>query len=113
MRQAGVLAAAGLVALREIAPRVHEDHATARQLAEGLGALPGIEIDPEHVRINLVFFRLADDVPLTAFEVVERLKQKNIWVGVLGTSRFRAVTHYWITPKHIEQVVAAFRDVLA
>lgn len=113
MRQAGVLAAAGLIALCEMAGRVHEDHATARQLAEGLATIPGIEIEPEKVRINIVFFRLADGVPLSAFEVAERLKQRHVWVGARDARRFRAVTHYYITPEHIEQVIAAFREVLS
>jgi threonine aldolase len=113
MRQAGVLAAAGLVALRDIAPRMHEDHATARQLAEGLAKLPGIEIDVERVRINMVFFRLADGVPLTAIEIAERLKRQGIWLGARDARHFRLVTHYWITPAHVEQVIAALRDILA
>lgn len=113
MRQAGVLAAAGLIGLREIVPRLHEDHATARQLAEGLAELPGIEIDLERVRINIVFARLADDLPLTAPALAARLRERNVWVGARDARRLRLVTHYWITPEHIEAVIAAFRDVLA
>ena len=113
MRQAGVLAAAGLVALREMTGRLHEDHATARQLAEGLASIPGIEIDLDRVRINLVFFRLADDVPLTARDVVGHLRQQNIWIGARGGRQFRAVTHYWITPEHVELLITAMRKLLA
>lgn len=112
MRQAGVLAAAGIVALREVAPRLHEDHATARRLALGLADIPGIVIDPDRVRINMVFFRLADDVQLAVSQVAERLRQQEIWVGAAGERAFRLVTHYWITPEHIDRVVAAFREVL-
>jgi threonine aldolase len=113
MRQAGVLAAAGLVAFQEVLPRLHDDHATARQLAEGLAAVPGIELDPANVHINLVFFRLAEDAKLSAFEVDARLREYGIWTGARDERRFRLVTHYWITPQHIERVVDAFREVLA
>lgn len=112
MRQAGVLAAAGLIALREMTQRLHEDHVTARQLAEGLAALPGVEIDLSRVRTNMVYFRLADDVPLSAYEVAERLRGRGIWLGPRDERRFRLVTHYWITPAHVDQVLAALRDVL-
>ncbi len=112
MRQAGILAAAGLVALREMAPRIHEDHATARQLAEGLAALPGVVIDLDRVRINIVNFRLADEVPLSAFDLAERLQQQGIWLGARDRRSFRLVTHYWITPADVEKVIAALRDAL-
>ncbi len=113
MRQAGVLAAAGLVAMREMIGRIHEDHATARQLAEGLARLPGIEIDLERVRINMVIMRLADSVPYTADEIAARLRERGILVGGRGERSFRLVTHYWITPAVVEQVIAAFEEILA
>lgn len=112
MRQAGVLAAAGLIGLRDIAPRMAEDHAVARQLAEGLSAIPGIIVDLDHVRINIVYIRLADDVPLTAFEIDQRLQARRIWLGARSERFFRAVTHYWIRPAHVEQVLSALRDIL-
>jgi threonine aldolase len=65
------------------------------------------------VRINMVFFRLADGVPLTAIEIAERLKRQGIWLGARDARHFRLVTHYWITPAHVEQVIAALRDILA
>ncbi len=113
MRQAGVLAAAGLVALRDIAPRMADDHAVACQLAEGLATIPGIEVDVERVKINIVYFRLAEAVPLTAFEVEERLKAQGIWLGARSDRFFRSVTHYWIKPAHVEQVLTALREVLS
>jgi threonine aldolase len=60
----------------------------------------------------MVFFRLADNVQLTGPQVAERLRQHEIWVGGAGERSFRLVTHYWITPEHIDRVVAAFKDGL-
>ncbi len=113
MRQAGILAAAGLVALREVAPRLHEDHATARQLAEGLSHIPGIEVDLEQVRINMVFIHFTDEVRLSVSDIAEQMAQRGVWVGGRDPRGLRLVTHYWITPAHIEQVIAAFREVLS
>jgi len=112
MRQAGVLAAAGLVAMRDMIGRIHEDHATARQLAAGLARLPGVEIDLERVRINIVTMRLADSVPYTAPQIAEQLSARGILVGARDERSFRLVTHYWITPVVVEQVIAAFEEIL-
>jgi threonine aldolase len=66
MRQAGILAAAGLIALNEMIERLADDHAHARLLAEGLARLPGVRVDVDKVRTNMVFFDLTDDVPLSS-----------------------------------------------
>lgn len=115
MRQAGILAAAGLVALDTIVPRLHEDHANARALAEGLAALPHLTIDMATVQTNMFFFRLNETAPLTPDELVNRLKDE---FGILTFAYhnhgrdFRLVTHYWITREHVEQVIAAMRALL-
>lgn len=113
MRQAGVLAAAGLISLREMVGRLGEDHVNARRLADGLAALPGLVLDPSQVRINIVLAELAPDVPLDAYQVAERLQQYGILVGVRGERAFRLVTHYWITPEAVAQTIAAFAEGLA
>lgn len=113
MRQAGILAAAALVAFRDIMPRLGDDHVTARQLADGLAQIPGILVVPEQVHINIVQVQLAAEVSQTAFEIAEKLKAKGIWVGARDARNFRLVTHYWISEEHIQQVVAAFEDALA
>jgi hypothetical protein len=92
MRQAGILAAAGLIALREMTLRLHEDHANARRLAEGLAAIPGLEVDLDRQYINMVFFRLADGVPLSTPDICARLREKNIYVEGYD-AHFRLVTH--------------------
>jgi threonine aldolase len=113
MRQAGVLAAAGLIALEQMTLRLDEDHANARLLAEGLAEMPQIEIDLQRVQTNMVFFGLREDVKISAPEVAERLKAHNIWLMAMGERRFRAVTHYWIHPEHVIQVLVALQGELS
>ncbi len=112
MRQAGVLAAAGLVALRDIAPRLGEDHRRARALAEGLGAIPGIVLDPGTPRTNMVYLTLDASLPADAAALAARLKARGIRVGAVGERRFRLVTHYWIDDESVSEAVAAFREAL-
>jgi threonine aldolase len=91
MRQAGVLAAAGLIALEEGPKRLHEDHANAKLLAEALATLPGVSIDPETVETNIVIFGLTGK--RTPIELVARLKARNILMSALGYNLIRLVTH--------------------
>jgi threonine aldolase len=113
MRQAGVLAAAGLIALETMTLRLDEDHENARLLAEGLAEMPQMEIDLSRVQTNMVFFGLRDDAGITAPELAERLKTHNILIMVMDERRFRAVTHYWIRPEHIIQVLVAIQKELS
>ncbi len=113
MRQAGILAAAGLIALNQMSLRLDEDHANAQALAHGLAELPGIEIDLPKVQTNMIFLRIAPDAKRTPAEIAERLKAHNIQIGGAYHNQFRAVTHYWITRNHIPQIVDAFRQVMA
>lgn len=112
MRQAGVIAAAGLVALDEMIDRLAEDHANACLLAEGLATIPGILVSPGSVQTNMVFFGLADEVELSVKEVIARLKADNIWVGDHGPRSFRAVTHYWVGPDEVALFVDRLRAAL-
>ena len=91
MRQAGILAAAGLIALEDGPKRLHEDHANARLLAEALATMPGVSIDPETVETNIVIFGLTGK--LTPAELVARLKARNIFISALGHNLIRLVTH--------------------
>jgi threonine aldolase len=113
MRQAGVLAAAGLIALEQMTLRLDEDHANARLLAEGLAEMPQIVIELDRVQTNMVFFELKEGMEVTAPELVERLKAHNIWLMARDERRFRAVTHYWIRPEHIIQVLVALQEELS
>ena len=112
MRQAGVLAAAGIVALETIAARLKEDHFRARELASGLAAIPGVELDPGTPQTNMVYLTLRNALPFDASEVARLLKEKDILVGVVGARRFRLVTHFWIDEQAVSQAVGAFREVL-
>jgi threonine aldolase len=92
MRQAGVLAAAGLIALERMPARLHEDHANARLLAEALAHIEGVAVDPERVETNIVIFRLVTG--MSATELVARLKQRGILAGTVGSDGIRLVTHH-------------------
>jgi threonine aldolase len=111
MRQAGVLAAAGIVALETMVDRMAEDHGNARALAEGLARLPGIVLDPERVPTNLVIFEMAPEGPTPA-DFVAGLAARGVKIGAIGGRRFRAVTHYGIGPEDIEQALDAAAAVL-
>lgn len=114
MRQAGMMAAAGIVALHEMTERLADDHDQARLLAEGLAQIPGIEVDMELVNTNMVYFSLADDAALTADAVTQQLHDKaNIWIGRRYTNHFRAVTHYWIGEPEVALFVETLRDIMA
>ena len=113
MRQAGILAAAGIVALETMVERLAEDHARARRLAEGLGRIPGLELDPGTPHTNMIFMSLAPvTAPLTAAQVAQRLAERSVKVGVAASNRFRLVTHYWIDDRAVDEAIAAFAQVL-
>ena len=112
MRQAGILAAAGLVALDQMVERLCEDHVRAARLADGLGAIPGIRLQPERPATNMVFLDLDESVPLTGSQLAEKLKALGILVQVTGARRFRLVAHYWIDDARVDQVVSGFRSIL-
>lgn len=113
MRQAGVLAAAGIVALETMVERLTEDHARARRLAQGLAAVPGIVLDAGTPQTNMVFLTLGEDLPLDAAQVAERLRAFGIRVHPSGRRRFRLVTHYWVDDEGVERAIDAFRKVLS
>jgi threonine aldolase len=110
MRQAGVLAAAGLIALEESPKRLPEDHANARLLAEGLAALPGVKIDPEKVVTNIVIFDVAE-TGMAADAICAQLRER----GVLGSgfgSAIRMVTHYDVSRADIETALREITEIL-
>ena len=107
MRQAGMVAAAGLVAVETMTERLGEDHARARQLAEGLAALPGITVDLGAVQTNMVYLTVAEAVGFA-----ERLETKGVRVGALGPQTVRLVTHYEITDDDVARTLTAAEEVL-
>ena len=109
MRQAGIIAAGGLYALRHHVKRLAEDHANARRLAEGLAKLPGVVIDPSTVDTNLVFFDVEDRA---ADVVVAALLARGVRMGAMGPKTIRAVTHLDVSAAGVEQALDAARAVL-
>jgi threonine aldolase len=104
MRQLGVLAAAGIVALEEMIDRLAIDHRHARMLAGGLAQLPGYQIDLETVQTNMVYVNV-EGLGLTAKEFAEKLRQLNITVSIRPPYMVRFVTHRHITEEHIVMVL--------
>jgi len=109
MRQAGIIAAGGVYALRHHVERLADDHANARRLADGLAGLPGIALDPKSVDTNIVFFDLTGR--LDAATAVERLLARGVRMGALGPRTIRAVTHLDVAAAQIERAVDAARAV--
>ena len=109
MRQAGIIAAGGIYALRHQVKRLADDHANARRLAEGLAKLPGITLDPATVETNLVFFDLtrAIDAPTA----VQELLARGVRMGALGPRTIRAVTHLDVSAAAIDKTLAAAREI--
>ena len=109
MRQAGIIAAGGVYALRHNVERLAEDHANAQRLAAGLAELPGVTLDPLTVETNLVFFDLTGE--LDAPTAVERLLEHGVRMGAAGPRTIRAVTHLDVSAAQIERALEAARAV--
>jgi threonine aldolase len=111
MRQAGIIAAGGVYALRHHVDRLAEDHDNARALARGIAGLPGITLDPAHVETNIVIFDVAG-TGVTAAALAERLMAAaQVRCSVMGETRLRAVTHLDVSRKQIDAAVEAFARV--
>jgi threonine aldolase len=111
MRQAGVIAAAGIVALTEMVERLPEDHANARRLAEGLAQLPSVHVDLEAVQTNLVFADLRP--PLDSRTLADGLTRKGIRCNVFGPQRVRFALHYEIRAPGVERVLRVAASIAA
>lgn len=110
MRQAGIVAAAGLVAFESMIARLPEDHRRARTLAEGLAQIPGVKIDLDTVQTNIIVFQ----VPSTHDRVasINAFKERGLAVSDYGMRGLRMVTHYEIDDVAIAQSLDIVRDVL-
>ncbi len=109
MRQAGVIAAAGIVALTTMVDRLAQDHASARCVAEGVHGLPGVELDLGRVQTNILFLEFSRP----AAEVSAALRERGILAAPSGATRMRLVTHYHVTMADADAVVAAFRGIFS
>ncbi|MEX1020661.1 MAG: low-specificity L-threonine aldolase [Litorilinea sp.] len=111
MRQAGVIAAAGVVAVTEQVERLADDHANAQMLAQGLAALDGIGIDPATVETNLVFFELNRD-DMTPAQLSNALRARGVLINPVGGRRLRAVLNHHVTGDDVKHALQAVQDVL-
>lgn len=112
MRQAGVLAAAGLIALEEMPKRLGEDHANARLLAGELAKLDGIQLDPRRVQTNIVIFDVSG-TGLTGSQFCAAMKLRGVLVGSPNSRQVRAVTHYDITREDCATAAGAAAEVVS
>jgi threonine aldolase len=112
MRQAGVIAAAGLIALEKSPARLHLDQANAKRLAEGISAIPGLTIDPKKVRSNIVIFDCSK-TGKTAVELCDALHPHGVWAQDTARYSVRFVTHCDVDRAGIERALAVLQDVVA
>ncbi|HEY70311.1 MAG TPA: low-specificity L-threonine aldolase [Anaerolineae bacterium] len=112
MRQAGVLAAAGIVALETIVELLPEDHRRTKELSEALRILPGVVIENDPPQTNMIFLKLTDEAAVDGKALASSLANKKIKIPGHGHSRMRLVLHYWIDDEALESVIQAFNDVL-
>jgi threonine aldolase len=111
MRQAGILAAAGIYALERHVARLKTDHDHAKKLARLLQPIPVIQVAPQHVETNIVMFDIVDEQRSPA-ELVAILKQHGVLINAVGGQSYRAVTHLHITDKQIDEAAAIFAKIL-
>ncbi len=111
MRQAGIIAAAGIYALNHHLERLKEDHHNAKRLAVGLKEFKGVSIDPKHVETNIVIFDVTD-TGMTGAQVAEAMKKEGVLIHAFGKTQIRLVTHLDVSGEDIEIALKAFKKVL-
>ena len=109
LRQSGVIAAAGIVALNEMVDRLADDHANARHLADGLAQMPGVEIDPSLVQTNILFWKHGG---IESAEISGRLRERGVLCSMVH-GRLRMLTHYGIERDDIDHALDVIREVTA
>ena len=112
MRQAGILAAAGIIALENMTERIADDHQNARALAEGISDIKGISIDLDKIQTNIIYFSL-DHPKIESSLFLDKMVEKNICFFELGPSWFRLVTHSGISKNDVSHVVEEFDRILS
>ena len=111
MRQAGIIAAAGIVALETMVDRLQEDHTNARILADGIASLPGVILDPESIKTNIIYFDLDDDA-IESADFLTVLAAKGIQFFDTAPRRFRMVTHNDISTEDVLYTIESFKSIL-
>ncbi|HWQ46711.1 MAG TPA: low-specificity L-threonine aldolase [Longilinea sp.] len=112
MRQSGILAAAGIIAVEDMTSRLVEDHQRATTLAAGLSTVSGLKLSFGMPQTNMVFLEIDNQSDATAGKIAGQLMEKGIKVGVVGKKRFRLVTHYWIKDTDVETVIREFKSIM-
>ena len=112
MRQAGVLAAAGIVALEQMVNRLCEDHQRAKRLAEGLANIGGLYLTYGIPASNLLFVSIQPDLNLTAGDAAASLRLEGILVGVIDEFTLRLVLHYWIDDEAVFKTISTFEKLI-
>jgi len=111
MRQAGVIAAAGLIALEKSPGRLHIDHENAKRLAEGIAEIPGLRIDPKKVRSNIVIFDCSR-AGMTAVELCDAVHVHGVWAQDTALYSVRLVTHCDVDRAGCEKALAVLKEVV-
>ena len=111
MRQAGILAAAGIIALEKMTKRLHEDHENAAYLADQLSRIPGVDVKAERRDINMVFFTMGEDV-IPEQKLIDHFLKNHIKICGIEEGEWRFVTNVNVTKEDIDFVVAKFKECL-
>jgi len=111
MRQVGILAAAGIVALEKMTECLKQDHERTRALASGIKNISGIDVEKNPPPTNMVFISINKDHPLDAYDWADGLRQYGILISPVEERRIRMVVHYWISDENIEEIVKCFEAV--
>ena len=111
MRQVGVLAAPGIIALTEMVGRLKDDHARAKTLARGISGLPGIKLDPDSVETNIIIFGF-DHPAISVAGMLEKMKDKGV-LALAVSGGIRMVTHKDVGDEDVDRAIKAFKDILA
>jgi threonine aldolase len=111
MRQAGIIAAPGIVGLQKMVGRLKDDHRNARRLAEGLASLPGVQVDVEEVQTNIILAGIAG-TGMDADTFVHRAGKIGVQIFEFGADRVRFVTHHGIEPEDVDEALSRLRRLL-
>jgi threonine aldolase len=111
MRQAGILAAAGLVALKDMRSQLKIDHENALYMAEELSKIPSIEVNMKDIQINMVYFKINNE-NISENEIIEKFYNKGIKINGMENGEMRFVTHYWVTKEDIKYTIECMKEIL-
>ncbi len=111
MRQIGILAAAGIIALEKMTDRLQEDHDNAKYLAEELSKLPGVKVKEDRLHIDMVFFEMGEDI-IKESVLIEKLYEKNIKISGTEAGEYRFVTHIGVTREDIDYVINCMKELM-